>query len=105
VPGGVPGEGEILRVVGDVKKPEVINRVQPAYTEIARRARIQGVVIVETIINTEGKVTDVRVLKSLPMGLTEAAIDAVKQWKFKPATLDNRPVSVYFTLTVNFQLQ
>ena len=38
-------------------------------------------------------------------GLTEAAIDAVKQWKFKPATLDNRPVSVYFTLTVNFQLQ
>ena len=49
--------------------------------------------------------TDVRVLKSLPMGLTEAAIDAVKQWRFKPATLDNRPVSVYFTLTVNFQLQ
>ena len=63
-----PGEGEILRVVGNVKKPEVINRVQPVYTEIARRARIQGVVIVEAIINTEGNVTDVRVLKSLPDG-------------------------------------
>jgi protein TonB len=105
VPHGVPGDGRVLHVVGDVVKPVALDRVQPLYTEAARRARIQGVVIVETIIDTEGHVTDVRVLKSLPMGLSEAAVGAVKQWRFKPATLDARPVSVYFTLTVKFELQ
>ena len=98
-------EARILHVHGDVVEPIVLVRVQPTYTEIARRARIQGIVIVETIIDTRGQVTDVRVLKPLPMGLSEAAVDAVKQWRFKPATLDHRPVSVYFTLTVKFELQ
>jgi protein TonB len=110
VPGGVFGDGAgdanaILPVGGDVVKPEVLARVEPVYTEIARRARIQGVVIVETIIDPSGRVTDARVLKSLPMGLSESAVDAVRQWRFKPATLDGRAVSVYFTLTVKFELQ
>ncbi|HEX2465965.1 MAG TPA: TonB family protein [Thermoanaerobaculia bacterium] len=102
---GVAGEGVIHHVRGDVVKPVILERVQPTYTEIARRARIQGIVIVETIIDTQGRVTDARVLKPLPMGLSESAVDAVKQWRFKPATLDQRPVSVYFTLTVKFELQ
>lgn len=92
-------------VTGDVKKPVKISDVQPQYTEIARKARIQGVVILQTIIDKEGNITDVKVLKGLPMGLTEAAIDAVNQWKFQPATLNGKPVAVYFNLTVNFQLQ
>ena len=73
--------------------------------EAARRARITGVVIVETIIDKQGNVDNVRVLKALPMGLDNAAVEAVKKWKFKPATLNGRPVNVYFVLTVNFQLQ
>jgi periplasmic protein TonB len=106
LPDGRAAAGDrIIDVAGDVVKPEVVTRVQPIYTEIARRAHIQGVVIVETIIDTRGNVTDARVLKSLPMGLSEAAVDAVRQWRFRPATLDGRPVSVYFTLTVNFELQ
>jgi protein TonB len=106
VEGGVPGPAEeILRVGGDVTKPELIRSVQPVYPEIARRARISGVVIVEAIIDQTGTVTNARILKSLPMGLAEAAVEAVKQWKYKPATLNGRPVSVYFTLTVNFKLQ
>jgi protein TonB len=110
VPGGIEdgdaaGGGEVHRVHGDVAKPEVLARVEPVYTEPARRARIQGVVIVETVIDTQGRVTDARVLKSLPMGLSESAVDAVRQWRFKPATLDGRAVSVYFTLTVKFELQ
>ena len=92
-------------VTGDVQKPQKISDVQPQYSEIARKARIQGVVIIQTIIDKDGNITDITVLKGLPMGLTEAATSAVEQWKYKPATLNGKPVSVYFNLTVNFQLQ
>jgi protein TonB len=105
--GGVPNStgDEILRVGGEITKPERLGGAQPAYTELARKARVQGVVIVEAIIDKEGKVTNVRVLKGLPMGLDQAAVDAVKNWRFRPATLNGRPVSVYYSLTVNFRLQ
>jgi len=94
-----------IYVTGDVQKPEKVSSVPPQYTEIARKARIQGVVILQSIIDEQGNVTDVSVLKGLPMGLSEAASEAVKQWKYKPATLNGKPVAVYFNLTVNFQLQ
>jgi periplasmic protein TonB len=94
-----------IYVTGDVQKPEKLSSPPPVYTEIARKARIQGVVIVQAIIDENGDVTNVSVLKGLPMGLSEAAEAAVKQWKFKPATLHGKPVAVYFNLTVNFQLQ
>ena len=94
-----------IRVGGDVKPPEKVTAPQPQYTEIARKARISGVVIVEAIIDKAGNVTNVKVLKGLPMGLDDAAADAVKKWKFKPATLNGKPVSVIYNLTVNFQLQ
>lgn len=94
-----------IQVGGDVKAPERIVAPQPQYTEIARKARIQGVVIVQAIIDKEGNVTNVKVLKGLPMGLEEAAVNAIKQWKFRPATLNGKPVVVYYNLTVNFKLQ
>lgn len=94
-----------IHVGGDVKAPEKVSQVQPQYTEIARKARIQGVVIVQAIIDKGGNVINAKVLKGLPMGLTEEAIKAIKQWKFKPATLNGKPVDVYFNLTVNFRLQ
>lgn len=94
-----------IQVGGDVRPPEKISAPQPQYSEIARKARIQGVVIVQAIIDKQGNVTNVKVLKGLPMGLEEAAVDAIKQWKFKPAMLNGRPVTVYYNLTVNFKLQ
>jgi periplasmic protein TonB len=94
-----------IRVGGDVKPPNKISAPPPQYTEIARKARIQGVVIVEAIIDKEGNVTNVKVLKGLPMGLDQSAVDAVKEWKFQPATLNGKPVAVIYNLTINFQLQ
>jgi TonB family protein len=92
-----------LRVGGDVKAPTIISRVDPVYPPVARKARISGIVIVEVVIDRNGDVGDVKVLKPLPFGLDQAAVDAVKQWKFSPATLNGQPVDVIFNLTVNFK--
>jgi len=101
----VPASDEPIRVFGAVTRPVIIDGPQPRYTETARRAGVQGTVIVEAVINEQGRVTDVRVLKTLPMGLDQAAVDAVRSWRFKPATLGSKPVKVFYTLTVNFTLQ
>jgi TonB family protein len=104
--GPPPSEPEgPIHVGGDVKAPVKTYSPQPAYTEIARKARIQGVVIVQAIIDKQGNVTNVKVLKGLPMGLDKAAVDSIKTWKFEPATLNGKPVDVYYNLTVNFTLQ
>jgi protein TonB len=104
--GPPPSEPEgPIHVGGDVAAPIKINAPQPQYTEIARKARIQGVVIVQAIINKQGNVTDVKVLKGLPMGLDQSAVEAIRKWKFEPATLNGKPVDVYYNLTVNFTLQ
>lgn len=94
-----------MRVGGNVIAPKVTLRVEPVYTEVARKARIEGVVILEAIIDADGTIRDVRVLKPLPMGLDQAAMDAVRKWRFRPGTLGDRPVPVIFNLTVNFRLQ
>lgn len=96
---------EPLPVGGNVTKPAVIEQPPPDYTEEARRARIQGVVILEATIDREGRVVDTRVLKGLPLGLSEAAEAAVAKWRYRPAALDGEPVPVIMIVTVNFQLQ
>jgi protein TonB len=93
-----------LRVGGDVQAPVIVNRAEPDYTESARKARVAGIVIVEAIIDKHGNVDQVRVVKGLPMGLAEEAVQAVKKWKFKPGTRNGVPVDTIFNLTVNFKL-
>ncbi len=93
------------RVGGDVMRPEKISGSPPVYTVEARKDRVTGVVILEAVIDEQGNVTDVKVLKGLPAGLDQAAVKAVESWKFNPATLDGRPVPVYYTLTVNFTME
>ncbi len=94
-----------MQISGNVLAPVRIYSPDPHYPEEARHARVQGVVILQTIINTDGNVTNVKVLKSLPSGLTEAAVDAVSSWRFKPATLEGKPVAVYYLVTVSFSVQ
>lgn len=108
IPEGPPPSPEPegpIQVGGDVRPPVKTHEPPPAYTEIARKARLQGVVIVQAIIDKQGNVTNVKLLKGLGMGLDQAAMDAIKKWRFEPATLHGKPVSVYYTLTVNFRLQ
>lgn len=99
---------EVIHVTGHgtdgVTAPVVMSRVNPTYPEQARKNGIFGIVILATDIDENGDVTDARVLKGLPDGLDQSAIDAVRQWKFRPATKDGKPVATTFNLTINFRL-
>lgn len=92
------------RVGGDVRAPVVVKRVEPMYPEEARKDRISGIVIIEVLVDKTGNVKDAVVLKDLPEGLSEAALTAVKQWQFQPATLNGEPVEALFNLTINFKI-
>jgi TonB family protein len=94
-----------MQIGGNVLAPVRVYAPDPHYPEEARHARVQGVVILQTIIDKVGNVTDVRVLKGLPSGLTEAAVEAVSSWRFKPAMLEGEPVAVYYLVTVSFSVQ
>lgn len=100
-----PADPQPQRAGGEVSRPVAIHQPAPAYTEAARRAGVQGVVILEAEIDTEGRVTATRVLKGLPMGLDEEARKAVAQWRFAPATRNGEPVRVAFVVTINFRLE
>jgi len=122
--GVVPGLGDISTIAGDpppppaqsqaaqepvrpggkIQPPTKVHDVAPVYPPLALAAHIQGPVVLEAIIDTEGRVQSVRVLRSPPM-LGVAAIDAVRQWVYTPTLLNGTPVPVIMTVTVMFQLR
>jgi len=91
--------------VGEIEAPRVLERVQPVYTRAAIAARLEGPVILELVIAEDGSVENVRVLRKLPLGLTESAVAAVRRWRFEPSALNGHPIRVRYRLTVHFQLQ
>ncbi|MEN8164929.1 MAG: TonB family protein [Acidobacteriota bacterium] len=97
-------EPTLIRVGGDFKAPRRIVMVEPIYPEIAIRARKEGVVILSLIIGVTGRVESVEVLRGLPLGLTEAAVTAARQWVFEPSTYNGKPTAVLYNLTVHFNL-
>src|SRR5215469_1816223 len=108
--GGVgPGEGGGIgggpfRVGGGVTAPSVLHKVEPEYSEEARKAKYQGTVLLYIEVDPSGRATNIKVQRSLGLGLDEKAIEAVKQWKFKPGYKDGKPVTVAATIEVNFRL-
>lgn len=78
---------------------------QPPYTQEARKARIQGIVIVQVLIDPEGNVWETEILKGLPMGLNQTTLETVRRWKFQPARLNGIPVTSYYNVTVTFRLE
>ena len=92
-----------LRVGGAILQPTKTKHINPVYPAAAQDAKVQGVVILETLIGVDGKITNARVLRSVPM-LDQAALDAVMQWEFTPTRLNGQPVPVLMTVTVQFTL-
>jgi len=112
IPGGIPG-GVVggqplprgpLRGGGAVSAPVVLERCQPDYPTRARSARVEGEVVLEAVILRDGTVGEVRVVKGLRLGCTDAAIEALRRWRFLPGERYGVPVDVYFELTVEFIL-
>jgi protein TonB len=104
VPAAAPVQDEILTVGGAVSRPVLLSGQPPRYTKVALGARVQGTVVLAAVIDERGRVSNVRVLRGLKMGLDQAAVDTVQGWTFEPAKLAGRPVKVFYTLTVKFQL-
>jgi len=108
--GGVgPGSGGnfgggVYRVGGGVSPPRELYNPDPEYTEEARKAKYQGVVVLWLIVGQDGRTKDIRISRSLGMGLDQKAVEAVKLWKFEPAKKDGSPVAVQMNVEVNFRL-
>ena len=81
----------------------LIHRVQPEYPQLARQARIQGTVVLRAVISREGRIENLQVLSGHPL-LVPAALDAVRQWRYRPYSLNEQPVEVETQITVNFTL-
>lgn len=86
-------------------QPEEIDRVIPRYPAQARRAGAAGSVVIRGIVRKDGRIDEVEIIKDLPYGLGDAARDAVRRWRFRPATYRGDPIDVYYTVTVNFRLR
>ena len=108
-PGVGPGRGGgygggVFRVGGGVTAPRVIDDPSPEYSEEARKARFEGTVVLWLIVDANGRPRDLRVARSLGMGLDQKALQAVRLWRFKPAMKDGTPVAVEVNVEVNFHL-
>jgi TonB family protein len=109
-PGVGPGQGGgfgggVFRVGGGVSAPTVLSRVEPQYSEEARKSRYQGTVLLEAIVRKDGTVQIVRVVRSLGFGLDENAIEALAKWRFRPGMRNGTPVDVSLNIEVNFNLR
>ena len=104
-----PGEGGgvgggVFSVGGGVSQPAVIFKVDPEYSEEARKAKYSGAVRLSIIVDTEGRAREIHVVKSLGMGLDEKAVEAVEKWKFRPGMKGGQAVNVRALIEVNFRL-
>jgi len=96
--------GNVYRIGGGVTAPRAIYDPDPEYSDEARKAKYQGVVVLWVVVGTDGLPKDVRVARSLGLGLDEKALDAVRKWRFEPARMDGRPVAVQLNIEVSFRL-
>lgn len=104
-----PQRGPLIAGVGEVTYPERIpeSYIKPTYPDLARKAKIEGMVILQIVVRRDGTIGDITVLRapSARLGFEESAIEAVRQWRYKPAMQSGRPVDVYLTVQISFELK
>ena len=108
-PGFGPGSGGNMgggayRIGGGVSPPSIIYKVEPEYSEEARKAKFQGTVLLFVIVDEHGNPRDIKILRPLGLGLDQKAVEAVEKWKFSPGKKDGKPVPVQAQIEVNFRL-
>jgi TonB family protein len=101
----VPGLAAPTPAPGEVRPAAVLKRVEPVYPDLARRMGIEGIVELEVSIDASGRASDVEIVRGLPLGLSEAAADAVRKWTYRPAQTAEGPVASRMTIRVRFTLQ
>lgn len=108
-PGFGPGSGGgfgggAYRIGGGVSAPTILSKVEPEYSEEARKAKWQGTVVLSLVVDDQGRPQGLKVVRSLGLGLDQKAIEAVEKWRFRPGMKDGKPVPVMATIEVNFRL-
>jgi len=93
-----------IRVGGELKPPRLVSSTLPVYPAVARDAGIEGDVVIDTTIDKTGKVTAMKVVSGPPM-LRQAALEALRQWKYEPSKLNGEPVPIQMTVTIRFHHQ
>jgi periplasmic protein TonB len=96
--------GGAFRVGGGVSQPAVVYKVDPEYSEEARKAKYSGTVLLQLVVDIDGKAKNIKVVKGVGLGLDEKAVEAVQKWKFTPGKKNGQAVPVYATVEVNFRL-
>lgn len=99
------GGNEVFQITDGVTIPKIISRVVAPYTDEARAAKLEGKIVLLIEITSAGRVENVVVLREMGKGMDESAVQAIKRWKFSPATKDGRPVAVMVTVEMNFSLR
>ena len=93
-----------LPIGGDVTPARLLSSTPPAYPQLAKTQRIEGAVRIDALVDAAGKVSSMKVVSG-PVLLHQAAMEALRQWKYQPAMLDGKPVSMHLTVTIQFRLQ
>jgi protein TonB len=106
--GGLPTEAppppvKAVRVGGQIKQPKLLHQVKPVFPELAAQARLSAIIIMEALVDTQGRVKQVTVLRGAPL-FDDAAIESVKQWRYQPLLLNGVPTEFILTVTINFNL-
>jgi len=108
-PGFGPGSGGGMgggayRIGGGVSPPSILYKVEPEYSEEARKAKFQGTVLLFVVVDEKGNPRDIKIIRPLGLGLDQKAVEAVEKWKFSPGKKDGKPVPVQAQIEVNFRL-
>ena len=93
-----------MRIGGQITAPALVHRVEPTYPAIAVAAQVSGMVILEAVVDTEGCVESVKVLRPVSLVLDHAAVEALKEWRYSPLVLNGVPTSFVLTVTFNFSV-